>query len=53
MKILQKIGETILDVILFFYDIFHKENEKKDKSMHKEILRANGYKYDLPRAREK
>lgn len=37
----------MLTPVIWIYELFHKD--KKDEKLHKEILRANGYKFDLPR----
>lgn len=42
-----KIIEFMLTPAIWIYELFHKD--KKDEKLHKEILRANGHKFDLPR----
>ena len=42
-----KIIEFMLTPVFWIYELFHKD--KKDVELHKEILRANGHKFDLPR----
>lgn len=42
-----KIIEFMLTPFIWIYELFHKDS--KDERLHKEILRANGHKFDLPR----
>lgn len=43
----KKLFEIIFTPVVWVVSMFSKEH--LDKALHKEILRANGYKYDMPR----
>ena len=47
MKYARKLFALVLTPVVWIMSMFSKEH--LDKSLHKEILRANGYKYDMPR----
>ena len=43
----KKLLEFIFTPVVWIMSMFSKEH--LDKALHKEILRANGYKYDMQR----